>query len=50
MTITNIGHVEAGDDTIDSAPTRAGKAPPTSDLRSIPSGLVDDVFLHVSTG
>lgn len=46
--LTIVGHVEAGDDTIDLGSHQGWKAAPDESVQ-FPSGLVDDVFLHVST-
>lgn len=46
--LTIVGHVEAGDDTIDLGSHQGWKAAPDNSVQ-FPSGLVDDVFLHVST-
>ncbi|GAM37886.1 hypothetical protein TCE0_033f08183 [Talaromyces pinophilus] len=45
--LTIVGHVEAGDDTIDLGSHQGWKAAPDDSVQ-FPSGLVDDVFLHIS--
>lgn len=46
--LTIVGHVEAGADTIDLGSHDGWKAYPDESVQ-FPSGLIDDVFLHVST-
>lgn len=46
--LTIVGHVEAGGETIDLGSLQGWKASPDESIQ-FPSGLVDDVFLHVST-
>jgi hypothetical protein len=45
--LTVVGHVEAGSETIDLGSRQGWKAYPDESVQ-FPSGLVDDVFLHVS--
>lgn len=44
--LTVVGHVEAGSETIDLGSRQGWKASPDESVQ-FPSGLVDDVFLHV---
>jgi hypothetical protein len=45
--LTVVGHVEAGSESIDIGSLQGWKATPDESVQ-FPSGLVDDVFLHVS--
>jgi hypothetical protein len=45
--LTVVGHVEAGSESIDLGSCQSWKATPDESVQ-FPSGLVDDVFLHVS--